>query len=506
MEKSQHDRPTSNEKGLSVAKVTGQDDSFGEIIEYQASPEEERRLLRKLDLFAYPSISMIPTMGVCYMLQYMDKLAISQATLLNLRADLHLVGSQYTWCSAIFYFGYLAWSWPTSYLIVRLPLGKYLAVSVFLWGGVLMCHAACQNFAGLITARFFLGVGEAAVAPGFGLITGMFYKREEQPARQGAWFVGNCIANIIGGVVAYGIGHSASDLQSWRLLFLALGAITSGYAVFLLFVLPDSPGTASFLTPTERTIAVQRTLANKTGAAESTPFQWSQVMDAAKDPQAWLLVFYTFCVNLANGGLTSFGAIIVEGFGYSAFKSLLIQMPLGLSQLVFLVITATIATYIASSRIPAMALNVIVSVIGTAMIYTLSDEQKIAKMVGLCFVAAFAVNIPLVLSIVSSNVAGVTKRSTVSVAVFAAYCVGNIVGPQFFLASEEPVYGTGIRASLCGLALGVLFLGLLFSFYVWENKRRESNQGHTEISNLQDLVAEQTNKTDRQIPSFRYAL
>jgi MFS family permease len=124
---------------------------------------------------------------------------------------------------------------------------------------------------------------------------------------QGAWFVGNCVANIIGGVVAYGIGHSSSDLQSWRLLFLALGAITSGYAVFLFFVLPDSPATASFLTPTERTIAVQRTLANKTGATDSTIFQWSQVMDAAKDPQAWLLVFYTFCVNLANGGLTSVG-------------------------------------------------------------------------------------------------------------------------------------------------------------------------------------------------------
>lgn len=46
-----------------------------------------------------------------------------------------------------------------------------------------MCHAACQNYAGLVTVRFFLGVGEAAVAPGFGLITGMFYKREEQPAR-----------------------------------------------------------------------------------------------------------------------------------------------------------------------------------------------------------------------------------------------------------------------------------------------------------------------------------
>lgn len=115
-------------------------------------------------------------------------------------------------------------------------------------------------------------------------------------------------------------------------------------------------------------------------------------------------------------------------------------MPLGLSQLVFLIITATIATYIISARIPSMMFNVIVSVIGTVMIYTLSDEHKVAKMVGLCFVAVFAVNIPLILSIVSSNVAGVTKRSTVSVAVFAAYCIGNIVGPQFFLAKEEPVY------------------------------------------------------------------
>jgi MFS family permease len=46
-----------------------------------------------------------------------------------------------------------------------------------------MCHAACHNFAGLMAARFFLGVGEAAIAPGFALITGMFYTRKEQPAR-----------------------------------------------------------------------------------------------------------------------------------------------------------------------------------------------------------------------------------------------------------------------------------------------------------------------------------
>lgn len=68
-------------------------------------------------------------------------------------------------------------------MIVRLPIAKYLSVTVFLWGGIVMCHAACKGFSGLMAVRFFLGVGEAAVAPGFSLITGMFYKREEQPIR-----------------------------------------------------------------------------------------------------------------------------------------------------------------------------------------------------------------------------------------------------------------------------------------------------------------------------------
>lgn len=46
-----------------------------------------------------------------------------------------------------------------------------------------MCHAAAVNYGGIMAARFFLGVGEACIAPGFALVTGMFYKREEQPAR-----------------------------------------------------------------------------------------------------------------------------------------------------------------------------------------------------------------------------------------------------------------------------------------------------------------------------------
>jgi MFS family permease len=52
-----------------------------------------------------------------------------------------------------------------------------------LWGMVLMCHGATKSFTGLMIARFFWGVTESAVAPGFALLTGMVYKRKEQPSR-----------------------------------------------------------------------------------------------------------------------------------------------------------------------------------------------------------------------------------------------------------------------------------------------------------------------------------
>lgn len=341
----------------------------------------------------------------------------------------------------MFYFGYFAWSWPSSYLIVRLPLGKYLSVAVFLWGGILMCHAACTSFGGLMAARFFLGVGEASIAPGFALITGMFYKREEQPARQAAWFIGNSIATVVGGVVAWGIGEiKISTVNNWQLLFLILGAVTAGYGFVLFAFLPDSPAKVVFFNKTEKAIALQRTLKNKTGVMDTGKFKWSQVWMAIKDPQTWFLVLYTLCVNFCNGGLTSFSSIIIAGFGFSNLKALLIQMPIGAAQLTFLLLTSGFATLVRSSRIFMMILNTTVSMIGMILIWKLDDENRAGKMTGLCLGAVFAANIPLSLSIISSNVAGFTKKSTVSALMFVAYCVGNIVGPQFFIPSENPKY------------------------------------------------------------------
>ncbi|KAJ5194524.1 uncharacterized protein N7498_007962 [Penicillium cinerascens] len=128
------------------------------------------------------------------------------------------------------------------------------------------------------------------------------------------------------------------------LLFLILGAATAAYGFGLFAFLPDLPANAIFFNKTEKAIARQRTLKNRTGVIDTGKFKWSQVLMAIKDPQTWFLVLYILCVNFCNGGITSFSSIIITGFGYGKPKALLVQMPIGAAKLVFLLSTSGFAT------------------------------------------------------------------------------------------------------------------------------------------------------------------
>ncbi|EXJ86629.1 hypothetical protein A1O3_03582 [Capronia epimyces CBS 606.96] len=469
-----------------------------DVVHVHATPEQEKKVLRKIDLH------IIPIMATCYMLQYMDKVTLGYTTQLGLPTDLKLHGSQYSWCSSIFYFGYIFWSWPSGYISVRFPIGKYLGVSVALWGAVLMTHAATRSFGGLLTARFFLGVTEAAVAPGFSLITGMFYKRREQPSRMCLWFLGNAVANVVSGLIAYGIGKIHSPIDSWKLLFIILGAVTSAYGIFLVFVLPDSPARAWFLTTEERRIALHRTLENKTGVLDEGTFKIQQMWEALRDPQAWLLVGYSLTQNIPNGGFSSFSSIIINGFGFSHLNTLLVGAPGGLLQIFALGCICLAAKYVKKSRIITMIIVILFALVGVIVMVTLPKSHKWGRWAGIFLLGPFASSIPVSLSLITSNVGGITKKATVSAMLFIAYCTGNIIGPQLFLTRESPTYPTGLRGVLVGFSLAIFFLVLLYIYYTFENRRRDRKYGPAPEGPDEYVAEELINLTDRQNPGFRY--
>jgi hypothetical protein len=60
---------------------------------------------------------------------------------------------------------------------------------------------------------------------------------------------------------------------------------------------------------------------------------------------------------------------------------------------------------------------------------------------------------------------------------------------------------------MSGLILSLFFLLCLYSYYTWENRRRDRLYGSLEqITVGAELQDELSNKTDREIESFRYLL
>ena len=421
------------------------------------------------------------------------------------------MGTNYSWVSSIFYFGYLAASFPASFALTKFPLGKFLAVCVLLWALVLGCHAAAQNFAGLMVLRFVLGVFESTISPGFSLLTGLFYKQSEHASRHGLWFAGNTTASIFGGLLAYAISHIDSSLQAWRWLFIIFGIVTFLWGVVLLAFLPDSPLTARFFMPDQRPYAHRRPQ-QKTHSFKSKEWKKGQFIEALQDPKTWLIFVYTICSCIPNGGLTSFSSIIVEGFGFDTFTTLLLQMPGAAFGLFYVLSSTYLAHKFKYSRCILIAILQIIALVGCAMVYKIPMSQKWSRLGGMWLFPAYAAGLPLTLSIIASDVTGYTKKTTVLAILFIAYCTGNIVGPQLFFEDQAPRYGSAFEGILICMALSAISIMVLRQYMAWENKRRNREQGitidpETAVSQIEEhLVQSGLDETDWENKKFRYYL
>lgn len=124
-----------------------------------------------------------------------------------------------------------------------------------------------------------------------------------------------------------------------------------------------------------------------------------------------------------------------------------------------------------------MATLQIIAMAGCAMVYALPSSNKLASLGGMWLFPAYAAGLPLSFTIVASDVAGYTKKTTVLAVLFIGYCTGNIIGPQLFFAHEAPRYDSAFEGILVCMALSAVSIMCLRQYMDWENKRRDREQG-----------------------------
>lgn len=169
------------------------------------------------------------------------------------------------------------------------PPHVYISLCVCGWGLAASFQSLATSFGALVALRALLGIAEAAFGPGVPFYLSLFYKREELAFRNGLFISAAPLASSFASSLAWLIVKLSGNgpIAPWRSLFLVEGFPSVIVAVFAWVAIPDSPGTARFLTPRERVVA-QRRLESKADYHGTHRFDWLEVKKALTDPKSYL--------------------------------------------------------------------------------------------------------------------------------------------------------------------------------------------------------------------------
>ncbi|KAI8624779.1 MFS general substrate transporter [Xylariaceae sp. FL1651] len=454
--------------------------------------EDEHGVLKRVDR------RILPLLLGAYFFQQLDKSSLSYVSIFGIIKDAHLTSQQYSWLSSVLYFGQLAFQPLAACLLVRLPTGKVIGTAVIFWGISETLLAACTNFSSLIALRFLLGAFEALIAPSCIAITQMWWRRSEQTLRTSYWNAMNGVTQIVGSLVTYGLGHIMSNkIYRYQVIFIFCGTSTFLFGATFVFLMPDSPMEAKYLTEREQLIAVERLRANQMGVA-SRKWKWEHARETLMDLKTWLWFLIMTSISIASGGIGTFGNLIVQDFGFTNFNAILFNIPFGVIQFVSTVGSAALATKLRRKGLVLTCVSLL-PIIGTILMLTVprNGNTKGALLFGYYLVSCLGAITPMIFTWQAQNTGGDTKKKTTTAVV--------IIGPQLFNIKDAPLYRPGLISALVQFIF-VGALGLLIPVYLvflnrWHAKTREQLGKQVDIvdeSMMKKNEIQQTYEAERE--------
>ncbi|GJJ10303.1 hypothetical protein Clacol_004529 [Clathrus columnatus] len=503
-------------------------------ISLELTLEEEKRLLRRIDLRIVPYASLL------FLLCFLDRANIGQARLAGLEHDLDLHGNQES-IGPLFLTSlspsfsrhmsrvYLTrFEVPSNLVLRKFTPRRWISFLMVSWGLVQIGMGLVTNVQGLYVTRFLLGFFEvgtsiqssvtaliliqAGLFPGLSFIFTMWYTRQELNIRLAVFITG-----AFGGILAFGIRHMAGigRKNGWAWIFLLEGLFTLLCAIPALWLIPDFPDTSNILTPKERTKWLHRLAISQGITNAPLPFSTRQVIRALRDWRTYAYSLLYFCMSASFYSLSLFVPTIIADLGFTnARASLLSAAPYALAVPFMISMSYLSDKYMV--RGPIIVASMTITTVGYSVL--VCDVSETAKFIAvfLAVVSTAAAGPTAITFILRSNVHKSNRNSIGSSA--------GILASNVYPARDAPRYIRGYSIALALSVLSVIVAGGLSIYYYKENARRDRIYGPSNpdgsdcnILHIQDEVKLKMygleGKTREEIielgdhhPAFRYTI
>ncbi|KAK1715326.1 major facilitator superfamily domain-containing protein [Colletotrichum lupini] len=393
------------------------------------SAQEEKKLLRRVDF------RLMILCAIIFMIKNVDSNNVANARIMNkgtprnIMTQLKMTADDYNWVSTIYN---------------------------VTWGIVLACHAAVTSSAGLLTARFFLGLAESGMFPGIILQMSYWYRADEMTPRLLIFCAGM---------------NGRHGLSGWQWFFLVEGVITIGFGILLLFIFPDFPAQAKWLSDKEKRFLQARLPPNAPRSSESN-FKASEIWDTMKDQRLWWFAFIWATKTIGSTGLSFYLPTIVASLGLASIaESQLLTIPSSVLAIILIAISGYLTNSLAVPY-PLVALVYLVSNLacyGVMVAYPNNGGVYAATLIAAgVSLAWFATMWPWRLQ--------TTFRATGSAFaiawVNALGGIGTIVGPQIFRSKYAPEYTVSFAVAM-GMT-GACILAICWTWWITRETERQT--------------------------------
>jgi hypothetical protein len=204
-------------------------------------------------------------------------------------------------------------------------------------------------------------------------------------------------------------------------VFLIFGTLSITMGIVALIFLPDLPATAKFLSDPEKVIAAKRVSANRQGI-KNHHFKKYQMWQTLRDPKTWILFVMAVGAQIPNAAITQFTSLVIKSFNVSTLGTQYLQIPGGAVQFLALLAGGFICSRKPNLRCPTMIVANTICIVGSAMLVGLPTSNKWGRLVGLWLCFFQGLGFSMSLTMVSSNVAGYTKKQLTAAILFTGYC------------------------------------------------------------------------------------
>ncbi|KAI9469647.1 MAG: major facilitator superfamily domain-containing protein [Benjaminiella poitrasii] len=417
----------------------------------------------------------------------LDNTNLGSAFISGMEEELNVTGLEYNWMGVLFTIGYLIMQIPSNILLSNKRPSRYLPMMELVWSILTVAMACVQSVKGVYVIRFLLGLAEAGFYPGVVFLIGSWYTKKELGKRLAMLTIFGAFGSGLSGVVQ-AIMLKTMDgvfgVSGWRWMFLFDASVTVVLALTGFQYLPDYPHNTDWLSPLERTIAMQRSDSNTPHDEKPTTTRLQRFKSLLKNPYLYLFMVSWAAVHISLGAVHVLG-IVAKKLGFDSVTSNLLTTP----DTIITMLAGLCNGFISDkyrTRIACIVIPAFIGLFGMSLLALFVQPFAILYIAFLLTHAGLGSLTSIVMTWASESISSESEIRAMAIAIMNTSSSLMWVWTPLVLwpVTNAPYYHKGFTTS-CFLIL--LFIACM-SFTAFLQKRKEQNTTVTTTTNIEQIV------------------